>query len=91
MKEAEWKMLEEEQLRLEEERKQRKEGIVLIYNHNHMHATNPSNAEATFVQITRMQRVLKTIETLPCWYSLDSSRWVLSDKYPFARVSGIVL
>ena len=21
----------------------------------------------------------------PCWYSLDSSRWALSDEYPFAR------
>ena len=24
--------------------------------------------------------------TLPCWYSLESSRWVLSDEYPCARV-----
>ena len=47
----------------------------------------PSNAEATFVQSTRTQSVLKTIETLSCWYSLDSSRWVLSDEYPFPRVS----
>ena len=39
---------------------------------------NPSNAEATFVQSTRTQRFLKTIQTLSCWYSLDSSRWVLS-------------
>ena len=31
---------------------------------------NPSNAEATFVQSTRV----KTIETLSCWYSLDNSR-----------------
>ena len=23
------------------------------------------------------------------WYSLDSSRWVLSDEYPYARVSVI--
>ena len=35
---------------------------------------NPSNAKATFVRRTRMQRLLKTILTLSCWYSLDSSR-----------------
>ena len=29
------------------------------------------------------------VVTLSCWYSLDSSRWVLSDKYPYARVSVI--
>ena len=46
---------------------------------------NPSNAEATYVQSTRMQCFLNTILTLSCWYSLDSSRWVLSDEYPFAR------
>ena len=35
---------------------------------------NPSNAEATFVYSTRTQRFLTTILTLPCWYSLESSR-----------------
>ena len=50
---------------------------------------NPSNAEATFVQSTRKQRFLKIILTLSCWYSLDSSLRVLSDEYPFARVSVI--
>ena len=35
------------------------------------------------------QNILKTIRTLSCWYSLESSRWVLSDEYPFARVSVI--
>ena len=35
---------------------------------------NPSNAKATFVQSTPMQRFLKTIQTLSCWYSLESSR-----------------
>ena len=34
-----------------------------------------------------MQNVLKIIKTLSCWYSLESSRWVLSDEYPFTRVS----
>ena len=35
---------------------------------------NPFNAEATFVQSTRtFERFLKTILTLSCWYSLDSS------------------
>ena len=29
----------------------------------------------------------KIILTLSCWYSLESSRWVLSDEYPFAMVS----
>ena len=48
---------------------------------------NPYAADATFVQRTRMQRFLKTFETWSCWYSLDSSRWVLSDEYPFARVT----
>ena len=50
---------------------------------------NPSNGEATFFQRTRTQRFWKNIQTLSCWYSLDSSRWVLSDEYPFARVSVI--
>ena len=48
---------------------------------------NPSNAEATFIQSTMMQRFLKTILTLSCWFSLESSRWVLSDEYPYAEVS----
>ena len=47
---------------------------------------NPFIAEATFVQSTRMQRFLKNILTLSCWYSLESSCWVLSDEYPCARV-----
>ena len=47
----------------------------------------PSNAEATLVQSTRRHQSLKTIWTLSCWYSLDSSWWVLSDEYPYARVS----
>ena len=34
---------------------------------------NPSNAEATSVQSTKTQRFLKIIQTLSCWYSLDSS------------------
>ena len=48
---------------------------------------NSSNAGATFVQSTRTQRLLKTIWTLSCWYSLESSLWVLSDEYPHPRVS----
>ena len=35
---------------------------------------NPFNAEATFIESTRRQRFLKTIQTLSCWYSLDSSQ-----------------
>ena len=38
-----------------------------------------------------MQTFLKTIVTLSQWYSLDSSRWVLSDEYPHARVPVIFL
>ena len=33
---------------------------------------------------------LITIQTLLCWYSLESSHWVLSDEYPCARVSVIL-
>ena len=33
--------------------------------------SDPSNAKATFVQRTRMQRLLIPILTLSCWYSLD--------------------
>ena len=35
---------------------------------------NPSNAEASFVLSTRTLRFLKNIETLSCWYSLESSQ-----------------
>ena len=45
---------------------------------------NPSNAEAIHIQSTRMQIFLKTSETLSCWYSLNSSRCVVSDEYPCA-------
>ena len=45
------------------------------------------NAETTFVEGTRTQKPLKIIETLSSWYLLESSHWVLSDEYPFARVS----
>ena len=44
---------------------------------------NPFDAEVTFIKGT------KTFQTLPCWYSLDSPREVLSDEYPYARVSVI--
>ena len=42
---------------------------------------NPSNAKTIFI--------LSTKHTLSCWYSLDSSLWVLPDEYPYARVSVI--
>ena len=38
---------------------------------------NPSNAEATFVHITRTQRFVKTIQILSCWYSL----WIALTEY----------
>ena len=47
----------------------------------------PSNAEATFIQSTRTQKFQKTIWTLLCGYSLESSCWALSYEYPFARFS----
>ena len=47
---------------------------------------NPSNADAIFVQSMRTQIFPKTIEILSCWYSLESSRRVLSNEYPFAWV-----
>ena len=37
---------------------------------------NPSDDEATFVLSTRTQRFSKSIQTLPCWYSLESFCWV---------------
>ena len=49
-----------------------------LFNNKLSHIPNPSNAEATFVQCTRTQRFLKTILTMSCWYSSDSSHWVLS-------------
>ena len=54
--------------------------------HRPLGRVNPSNAETTYVQNTRKLRFLKTILTLSCWYSLESSRRVLSDEYLFARV-----
>ena len=48
---------------------------------------NPFHAKATFVYGRKMRKLLKTIQTLSCWYSLESSRRVLSDEYPFVRVS----
>ena len=42
-------------------------------NNSNNNNNNPSNVEATFIQSTRTQRFLKTILTLLCLYSLDSS------------------
>ena len=51
---------------------------------------NRSNAEATLVLSTRIQRFLKT--SIPCHVciNLESFHWTLSDEYPFARVSVIL-
>ena len=54
-------------------------GLGLLKEH-----INPSNAEATFVQSTRMQRFLKKPES--CRVGIH---WTLSHEYPFARVSVI--
>ena len=66
--------------------RERSIGIVVLFawlppmnDHSmrtHQCKFNPSNAKATFLQSIRMQRSLKTIATLSCWYSLDSSHWV---------------
>ena len=53
----------------------------------HYSSLNPSNAMAIIVRSTRTQRFLKTISTLSSWYSLDSSNWILSEEYTYARVS----
>ena len=38
------------------------------------------------VQCTRLQKITKVIVTMSSGYSYESSHWVLSDEYPFARV-----
>ena len=43
------------------------------------------DVKANLIQSTMTQIFLKTIETLPCWYSFVSSFWVLTDEYPCAR------
>ena len=50
---------------------------------------NHFNAEATFVQRTRIAKTFEKHLNPACWYSLDSSYQVLSDEYPCARVSVI--
>ena len=48
---------------------------------------NPSNAEATFIKCTRMQKIMKIILTKSSGYSYESPGRELSDEYPFAMVS----
>ena len=43
--------------------------------------TLPMPIKATFFQSPWTQRFLRTLKTRSCWYSLDSSRSVLSDEY----------
>ena len=52
-------------------------------------AFNPSNAEATSIKCTRMQKNMKIILTKSSGYSYESPRRELSDEYPFAMVSVI--
>ena len=55
-------------------------GFPIFLHHVQLacHHFNPSNAETSFLHlIIRMQRFLKNILTLSCWYSLESSCWVL--------------
>ena len=37
--------------------------------------------------MAQKQKLMKIIWILSCWYSLESSRWVLTYEYPCARVS----
>ena len=41
------------------------------------------------MQIMMMKMMMKHIQTLSCWYPLDSSHWALLDEYPYARGSVI--
>ena len=50
-------------------------------------STNPLLQFKMLFFLQRIQRILTTIWTLSCWYSLDSSRCILSDEYPCARLS----
>ena len=54
--------------------------------------TSPAGLMKFFLNVepcTRKLKFLRTIQTLSCWYPLESSRQVLSDEYPFARFSVI--
>ena len=72
-----------------ESRRGQRSVIMNIYQFLSSSRNNPSNAEATFIQKTKMQTFLKIIPTLSCCYSLDSFRRILSDEYPYARISVI--
>ena len=61
--------------------------IYISLLHTATQQLNHFYAKAIFVRSTRMQRFLKTISTLSCWYILESSHWVLSDESQYARVS----
>ena len=45
----------------------------IYFVNQHKNILNTCNAAATLVQSTRTQYFLKTIYTLSCWYSLESS------------------
>ena len=50
---------------------------------------NPSNAKATFQLKHKDAEIFENHLNPACWYSLDSSCWVLLNEYPCARVSVI--
>ena len=52
-------MLQQHQEQFSRDRQVRVQGLALM--------------EATFIQSTRTQKILITIQTLSCWYSLESS------------------
>ena len=61
----------------------------MVAHHFNAFDINPFAAEVIFIQCTKKQIIMKIIGTRSHGYSYESSRWVLSDEYPFARVSVI--
>ena len=64
----------------------RQTGMRYVFNHLYIFLTlpmlRPLSSEAQ-----KCKDFSQTIEILSRWYSLNSSHWVLSDEYPYARVS----
>ena len=64
------------------EGKREKAAINPSINKHHKMGTeyciNPSYAEVTFVQSTTMQRILKNIKTLSCWYYTELTMYTVN-------------
>ena len=61
------------------------------YDQSRRHSSSRSPGMNGLTLQMLKQRFLKPILTLSCWYSLESSRRVLSNEYPCARVAVIFL